>query len=233
MNRVKTSFGFAVRIFLFAGILLLVSGCSVVPTYTPPGYETAAPPSYPQASVDPSAPSAVPLDAPGVPSSGGTELDKIKVGDRLVIVISDTPPPGLPQHEVTVSSDGTIGLPHNKSINAAGKTRDALAQEIHELYVPSYYKNMTVTIRQEDRFFTVGGEVRNPSRQLYVGTMTVLKAIASVGGFTEFANKRKVDVTRSNGSRATVDAVQAQEKPTQFDIPIYPGDHIYVHRRYF
>jgi len=61
-----------------------------------------------------------------------------------------------------------------------------LQDEIVAIYVPKYFQRMTVSIKTDDRFFSVLGEVRNPSRQQYVGQMTVLKAIASAGGFTEF-----------------------------------------------
>jgi polysaccharide export outer membrane protein len=216
------------------GLLVLLVGCNVVPTYTPPEYQNPAPASAPAAPVpgyDPvvGAPAQDPTLAPVV--GGGSELDEIRIGEKLTIIFTDIPAPGLPPHEVTVSSDGTINLPYNQSLKAAGKSRQQVQQEIRAIYVPSYYRQMSVTIRAEDRFFTVGGEVRNPSRQLFVGTMTVLKAVAAVGGFTEFANKRRVDIIRSNGQKETIDAVKAQENPQQFDVPIYPGDQIYVHRR--
>jgi polysaccharide biosynthesis/export protein VpsN len=216
---------------LCAVSLFLAAGCNVVPTYTPPGYEAAAPATAPLG--DPAPGTALPVDPSPTPAAEGIgRLDEIKVGEKLIIVMSDTPPPGLPQHQVSVSSDGMISLPFNQSIKAAGKPKLQLQQEIRSIYVPAYFKQMSVTIQTEDRFFTVGGEVRNPSRQLFVGTMSVLKAIAAVGGFTEFADKRRVDIIRSNGQKEKIDAIKAQENPQSLDVPIYPGDQIYVHRRW-
>jgi protein involved in polysaccharide export with SLBB domain len=233
MIRIKKFFTGPALVLCALAVALLAAGCSVVPTYTPPGHEanTAAP--SPAGSPPPSAVFPVdPAQPQAAPMAGGSGLDTISIGEKLIIVMSDTPPPGVPPHEVTVSSDGMISLPFNQNIKAAGKPKLQLQQEIRAIYVPAYFKQMSVTIRTEDRFFTVGGEVRNPSRQLYIGTMTVLKAIAAVGGFTEFADKRRVDIIRSNGQKEKIDAIKAQENPQQFDTPIYPGDQIYVHRRW-
>lgn len=222
---------FRLSLTLAAAVLaLFAAGCNVVPTYTPPGSESA-PAAQPSGGGDPAPVAIAPFDPALTPVTGGG-IDEIRVGEKLTIIFSDTPPPGMPAHEVTVSSDGTISLPYNQSLKVSGKPRFQVQQEIRSIYVPSYYKQMSVTIRAEDRFFTVGGEVRNPSRQLFVGTMTVLKAIAAVGGFTEFADKRRVDIIRSNGNKEKVDAIKAQENPQQFDLQIYPGDQIYVHRRW-
>jgi polysaccharide export outer membrane protein len=221
-------------------LALVGLGCNVVPTYTPPGYEaasagsTAAPASEGGVAIPPYvAPEGTGAPVPPIAPTGSNEqLDMVRVGERLTIVFSDLPAPGLPNHEVTVSSDGMISLPFNQHVKAAGKSRQQLQQDIRSIYVPSYYKQMSVNVRADERVFTVGGEVRNPSRQVFVGTMTVLKAIASVGGFTDFADKRRVDITRSNGEKLTIDAVKAQENPQQFDVPIYPDDRIHVHRRW-
>ena len=63
----------------------------------------------------------------------------------------------------------------------------------------------------------MNGEVRAPSRQIYNSRITVLKAIASAGGFTDFANKKKVRLTRVDGRTQTVNCVKA------LDNPIGPG----------
>lgn len=70
-----------------------------------------------------------------------------------------------------------------------------------------------------------------PSRHPYLGEMTLLKAIASAGDFTDFANKKKVEITRANGQKLRVNCVKAQANPDKFDVPIYPEDAIFVPRR--
>ena len=201
----------------------LVGGCSWIPTYNPEG-SRPPPATYPAGSGAAS--------APGAPTGPATGIDSVHVGDKLVIIFTDTPQQILPFEE-TVRDDGMITLPHEKKIMAAGKAKGLLAEEIRDLYVPNIYRKLTVSIRTEERFITVSGEVRTPNRLIFTGTMTLLKATAAAGGFTEFANKHRIDIIRTNGAKEKADWIKAQENPTRYDVPIYPGDQIHVHRRLF
>lgn len=77
------------------------------------------------------------------------------------------------------------------SIQAAGKTAGQLQRELQEAYVPKLYRRLTVTVLTENRVFFVDGEVRQPGRLVYTGELTVLKAVASAGGFTDFAARTR------------------------------------------
>ena len=76
------------------------------------------------------------------------------------------------------------------------------------------------------------GEVKVPGRHAYSGRMTVTKAIASAGYFTDFARKTKVRLIRVNGKKETIDCVKAEREPS-LDLLVYPGDSIHVPRRLF
>ena len=118
---------------------------------------------------------------------GGTGTEIIRANDLLSVTFNDLPPTGpLPKFEDRVKDDGTITLPLNVKVVAAGKTAGMLQEEIHKLYVPRYYVRLTVAVRTEERFYFVGGEVRNPGRFPYANELTVMRAIASAAGFTEF-----------------------------------------------
>src|SRR5439155_15126420 len=104
----------------------------------------------------------------------------LRAGDPLFIVFSDLPNPP-PPFSVRISEDGTITLLWNMTFIAAGKTRGELEREIRGRYVPQYYRDLTVTITQPERWYFVSGEVKAPNRYPYVGTTTILKAIASAG----------------------------------------------------
>ena len=108
-----------------------------------------------------------------------------------------------------------------------------MQNEIHDDYVPKYYVRLTVTVKSGDRVYYVGGEVKGPAAQLYVGDTTVTKAIQSAGGLTDFANHSKVWLTRaSNGQRIQVDYDDALKNPAK-DPPVYPDDQINVEKRLF
>jgi protein involved in polysaccharide export with SLBB domain len=163
-----------------------------------------------------------------LPPVTGKTSDILNVGDLVTVVFSDTPTPTTPFEE-RVKDDGTITLLLNQTFKVIGKTRSELEKEIRTRYVPAYYVNLTVTVKPQERFYYVGGEVKQPSRQPYPGEITVLKAIQSCGDFTDFANKRKVRLTRGSGQTLIIDCVAALEKP-QLDLPVYPGDKITIPR---
>lgn len=156
--------------------------------------------------------------------------DIIRVGDRVFVRLADIPNPPDPIDQ-RVREDGTITLILGVQLQAAGKKAGELETDIYNAYVPKYYNRLTVSVKTEERVFYVDGEVRKPDRYIYAGEMTVLKAISTAGGFTEFAKKSKVEVTRASGGKpVVVDCVKAMRNP-KLDISIYPGDRIFVHKR--
>jgi protein involved in polysaccharide export with SLBB domain len=61
----------------------------------------------------------------------------------------------------------------------------------------------------------------------------VLEAIITAGGFTDFANRRKVQLVRAkDGSTVTLDCNKARGNP-ELDLPVNPGDKIIVPRNVF
>ena len=189
----------------------------------PSGVATAGTPASDSATT--------PLADPTATNSGGLEPEILRAGDSLTVVFADTPTPILPFEE-KIKEDGTITLLLNQTFVAAGTTRGDLSKEIRKRYVPDYFKNMTVTVKQQDntRWYYVDGEVRSPSRQIYASRITVLKAIASAGGFTDFANKKKVKLTRVDGRTQIVNCPKALDNPG-LDPEVYVGDKIHVPRR--
>ena len=161
----------------------------------------------------------------------GDRPEIINIGDSLTITFSDLPLL-LPADQQQVKSDGTITLMENQTFTAAGKAPGELEKEIRSRYVPRLYPKMTVTIKPLERFFYIGGEVRAPGRQVYVGPITVLKAIQSAGDFTDFAQRKRVRLTRLNGKKETINCIKAREDST-LDPPVFPGDTIHVPRRLF
>jgi polysaccharide biosynthesis/export protein len=162
------------------------------------------------------------------------QSDVIRVGDMIKVSFHDipsAPEAGGPSGEnnFPVRVDGTINMPLIGSVKAAGKTFGELEAEMQKSYVPKYYTRLTLVIKPGDRFYTVAGEVKAEGRQLYLGETTVLRAISSCSGFTEYANRRKVMIQRADGKTEIVDCRKAINNP-KYDRPICPGDHIVVPR---
>ena len=159
--------------------------------------------------------------------------DVLHVGDVVMIGFSGTPEPP-PRHEDRINEEGMITLPFmKKPFLAAGKTRTQMQNEIHDLYVPAYYARLTVTVNPDVRTVSVWGQVKLGGGQYaHHPQLTVLKAIASAGGFNDFANQKKVQLRHSNGKAEIINCVKALANPA-LDRPVLPGDQIYVPRRYF
>ncbi len=154
----------------------------------------------------------------------------VLVGDWITITFTDVPPPFIPEQRVQVPEDGMITLPHNVQIRAVGKTTTQLEREIRAAYVPSIFVQLTATVKTEQRVFFVDGEVRQPSRQPFSGEMTVLRAITTVGGFTDFANRKRIEIRRQSGEKILVNWFEALDDPG-LDLPIFPNDYIVVKRK--
>jgi polysaccharide biosynthesis/export protein len=106
--------------------------------------------------------------------------------------------------EVTVRPDGKISLPLLNDVVAAGQTPEQLRQRLTETarrFVQSPV--VTVVVRQvnNNRAF-ITGQINNPGPYVLSGPTTVLQMIAMAGGFTEFADRKHVLVTRiENGAQ--------------------------------
>ncbi len=61
--------------------------------------------------------------------------------------------------------------------------------------------------------------------------ITLLQAIAAASGYTEYANKRNVTITR-NGQIMRFNAKEIEKHPER-DVPVEAGDRIKVHRSFY
>jgi len=212
---------------LSVGLLaIFLAGCGTMDSDN-----NQVPPSGPAAaSSTPVSPS--PAQAPVV----SLRTDPFRVGDRVKVDFSGSPTP-IPFVETEIKGDGTIRLDFVGDIRAAGQTPGELERDIQSKYVPNYYTHLNVTVTPVVRYFYVDGEINgggsSGGRVMYVGPITVTRAIAAAGGFNPFAARTKVKLFRVDGKKAIViNCVKALDHP-ELDVPVYPGDKIFVPRRYF
>jgi len=169
-------------------------------------------------------------NAAGVPASARDAV-RFQVGEEVTVTFSGLPPtePIMP-HLEQIKEDGTITLPLVGAVAAAGKTPGELQKAIQDKYVPKFYVRATITVKSTALVYYVGGEVRSPGRQEYLGETTVTKAIQSAGDFTDFASRKKVRLTRAYGKTITVNCIKALADSSK-DPQVFPGDKITVPRR--
>jgi len=106
---------------------------------------------------------------------------------------------------VPVRPDGKVTLPLLNDVQAAGLTPMQLANEIGE-DLKKYLNNpaVSVTVVQiNSRRIYVTGEVAKPGALPMLPNMTVLQALSSSGGFTQFAKTKKIYVLRTEAGVQT------------------------------
>jgi protein involved in polysaccharide export with SLBB domain len=207
----------------------LLPGCSSI--HDLPG-DSSRPNPNPAATTRDSGFSSRPNPNPAAATSDEV-AGRLRAGDGLSVRIdtggaTSTAPPAS---DLTVDEDGNISLSLVGPIKAAGLTPSELAERIQANYVPRYYVRCNATVLVAQRFFYLGGEVRNPGRFPWTDDTTLMKAINTASGFTDYANRQKVQLTRG-GKVDVYNCEDLQRNPVK-DPPIRPGDTITVPRSIF
>ncbi len=158
-------------------------------------------------------------------------LYKLRALDPVVISLL-----GIPQEkqmDAVIDEHGNITLPYiDEPVRAVGLTTSALEREIQRIYTEGeIYRNITVNIQTHAKIYYMEGEVRRAQEYMLNRRITLLEAIAAAGGYTEYANKAKVTITR-NGQVATYNAKELDKSP-ELDVPVEAGDRIKVFRSFF
>ena len=106
---------------------------------------------------------------------------------------------------IPVRPDGKISLPLLNDVQASGLTAIQLSNSIHD-GLTKYLNNpqVTVTVTEiNSRRVYVTGEVNRPGVIPLLPDMTVLQALSSAGGFTQFAKLKGIYVLRNEGGKQT------------------------------
>jgi polysaccharide export outer membrane protein len=162
----------------------------------------------------------------------GTSARPYRIGafDKLGVSVF-----GVPELSQTVQVDasGRISLPLAGAIDASGKTPDELAAEIAQRLASRYVRNPQVTVNLEEtvsQVVTIDGQVREPGLYPVVGRMTLMRAIATAKGTTEFARLQDVVVFRTVGQREMVALynLQAIRRGLYPDPEVFASDVVVV-----
>jgi len=97
--------------------------------------------------------------------------------------------------------------------------------------VLSIWLTLSPAAQIKERYFFVYGEVRQSGRFIYTQDLTVLKAIATAGGFTDFADRSEIELTIFNGKKHTINGKVAEKNPA-YDLKVLPGEKIHIPRRF-
>jgi polysaccharide export outer membrane protein len=104
---------------------------------------------------------------------------------------------------VPVRPDGKISLPLLNDVQAAGLTPTQLAEQLTESlkkFVSNPQVTVIVTQINSQRIYVLG-EVTRAGAYPLLPNMTILQGLSSAGGFTQFANLKKIYMLRTENGK--------------------------------
>ena len=160
----------------------------------------------------------------------------LRPGDSIDLKIG-----GVPATEIsavgglyTIDGEGNVNLPYISRVKIAGLAPGAAQAVIESIYKARQIytnPNIVITMQPQSRFVNIGGEVKAPQRVPFTPDLTVLSAINAAGGFTPFADERRVRLLR--GQQVTViDVKKIRANPSR-DVQLVPGDRVEVPQSLF
>lgn len=165
---------------------------------------------------------APPLPATAIASEASAY--RLGLGDKLrVNIFGESDLSG----EYQVSGSGVLAMPLIGDVPAVGLTARELEARLVQRYGAGYLRDPKIAVEVYDfRPYFILGEVEKPGRYPTLEGMTLLRAIATAGGFTYRANTKKVFIRRAG------DTVEHQVDANS-NLVIQPGDVLRVGERYF
>jgi polysaccharide export outer membrane protein len=156
------------------------------------------------------------------------------IGSSDVLAITVWKEPEISK-SVPVRPDGKISLPLVGELQAAGRTPLQLEQDIAaklKTYITNPDVNVIVQQINSEKF-NILGRVARPGSYPLAGATTVLDAIATAGGFQDFAKQKAVYILRpSPGGGQTRLAFNYKDvlkgKHPEQNVKLEPGDTVVV-----
>lgn len=166
------------------------------------------------------------------PTSEVSDVD-YKIGPQDVLRIDVWKEPDI-SRVIPVRPDGKISLPLLNDVQASGLTAIQLSNNIHD-GLTKFLNNPQVTVTVSEinsRRVYLTGEVLKAGALPLLPNMTVLQALASGGGFTQFAKLKGIYVLRTEYGKQVKHPFNYKEvvkgKDPEQNILLQPGDVIVI-----
>ena len=135
--------------------------------------------------------------------------------------------------EVEIDASGRLSFPLIGVIEAAGLTPGELADTIEQKLKGRYVREPQVTVNLDEtvsQVITVDGQVQKAGLYPVIGTMTLMRAVATAGGTSEFAKLDDVVIFRRvNGEQlAGLYNLKAIRRGNYADPEVFANDVIIV-----
>jgi len=158
--------------------------------------------------------------------------DSYVIGASDVLVVTVWKQPTL-SGSLLVRPDGMISMPLLGDVKASGATPLQLAAEITEK-LRKFFQDPTVSVvlsQVNSKKVFLLGEVQKRGPVDLTSGMTLLQAISSAGGLTDYANTKKIYILRDSmgkQEKIQVHYKQALKGDGEFNLPLQSGDTIVV-----
>jgi polysaccharide export outer membrane protein len=150
---------------------------------------------------------------------------RVDTGDRVSITVYQEP--DLSVTGVRVKANGTIAYPLIGDLHVSGLTSQQVQDLVKRRLLDGYLKKPHVTVSIDSyRLYFIKGEVKRPGGYSFVDGLTVAKAVALAGGYTERASQSSVSLVRESNPDNPLESVAA-------NTPIRPGDIITIGESFF
>lgn len=113
----------------------------------------------------------------------------------------------LNDRRVTVDGSGNISLPIAGLVKVSGLSLDEARTRIYDQLRAGHVRNPQVAVNMEEsvsNFVTVDGQVDQPGNYPIISGMTLMRAVASARGATDFAQLREVVIHRKVEGRQMI-----------------------------
>ena len=151
--------------------------------------------------------------------------------DRLTIDVFGVEE--LSAREVQTDASGRISFPLAGIVEAAGRTPAEIEEEIEGRLSARYIRDPQVTVNLKEtvsQVITVDGQVREPGLYPVIGKMTLMRAVATAKGASEFAKLQDVVLFRTVKGQdfAAVYNLEAIRRGNYEDPEVFANDIVVV-----
>jgi protein involved in polysaccharide export with SLBB domain len=210
----------------FSGSLRAQDSTNAVPTMAP----KALPPDLPTSSTVMHTNSMAVLD------------DKKRLGSNDYVSFRVVEDRDNESQRLRVNDNGELEVPYIGLVPASGRTCKEVAYAVKAALEKEYYWPGHATVilavdrvseKSRGKIYVYGAVKQQGPQEIPADeTYTVSKAVIRAGGFGDFANKRKVKLTRRNGQSYIIDLKRViEEGRTDEDLTLQPDDQINVPQR--
>ncbi len=160
-----------------------------------------------------------------LPQAAAQDDYRLNAGDTIRIYVygeSD-----LTFERLLIGQNGRISYPFLGELTVAGLTAGGVQEKLVEGLKPDYLVDPRISVSiVKYRPFFVNGEVKSPGGVDFQPGLTLRKAIALAGGFTDRANRREFLLVSDSDE-------ERREVEVGLDYRVQPGDIITVQDTFF